>query len=290
MHRVRLLSALLFAVALLVAPAARSASSDMVVSQVYGGGGNSGATYANDFVELFNRGAAAVDLGTWSDPVRLRNRHELAGDTAHRERSAREVLPRATRLRRRRRGAHSRQPDATGTTNLANSGGKVAVVRSTTALTCGGLGRQLLRPIRTSSTSSATARRRTTRAPTRRPPSRNTTADARGAGGCTDTDANDSDFTGATPTPRNSAALNCFVRGRTAAGGIGVGERRRRTSTSRVPSRSLSRSRTSASGAHSRARARPRSPSALPSRAPTRPAMRSPFIARPSSRPTFLSA
>ena len=38
----------------------------MVVSQVYGGGGNSGATYANDFVELFNRGATAVDLGTWS--------------------------------------------------------------------------------------------------------------------------------------------------------------------------------------------------------------------------------
>jgi len=66
MHRVRLLSALLFAVALLVVPVAQSASSDMVVSQVYGGGGNSGATYANDFVELFNRGTAAVDLGTWS--------------------------------------------------------------------------------------------------------------------------------------------------------------------------------------------------------------------------------
>jgi len=66
MHRARLLIALLFAGALMVVPAARSASSDMVVSQVYGGGGNSGATYANDFVELFNRGASAVDLGAWS--------------------------------------------------------------------------------------------------------------------------------------------------------------------------------------------------------------------------------
>ena len=66
MHRVRLFVGLLFAVALLVAPAARSASPDIVVSQLSGGGGNSGATYANDFVELFNRGATAVDLGAWS--------------------------------------------------------------------------------------------------------------------------------------------------------------------------------------------------------------------------------
>jgi hypothetical protein len=50
----------------MLVPAARSASSDMVVSQVYAGGGNSGATYANDFVELFNRGSTAVDLSTWS--------------------------------------------------------------------------------------------------------------------------------------------------------------------------------------------------------------------------------
>ena len=66
MPRVRLLVLLVFAAALLVAPAARSASSDMVVSQVYTGGGNSGATFANDFVEIFNRGTSPVDLGTWS--------------------------------------------------------------------------------------------------------------------------------------------------------------------------------------------------------------------------------
>ena len=38
----------------------------MVISQVYGGGGNCGAPYSNDFIELFNRGSAPVDLGTWS--------------------------------------------------------------------------------------------------------------------------------------------------------------------------------------------------------------------------------
>src|SRR5207237_9533983 len=37
-------------------------SSGVVISQVYGGGGNSGATLKNDFVELFNPGTAAVAL------------------------------------------------------------------------------------------------------------------------------------------------------------------------------------------------------------------------------------
>src|SRR4026208_293109 len=38
-------------------------SPDVVVSQVYGGGGNSGATYTHDFIELFNRGSTSVSLG-----------------------------------------------------------------------------------------------------------------------------------------------------------------------------------------------------------------------------------
>jgi endonuclease G len=46
-------------------PAARPPS-DVVISQIYGGGGNSGATYRNDFVELYNRGAGPVDLTGWS--------------------------------------------------------------------------------------------------------------------------------------------------------------------------------------------------------------------------------
>jgi kumamolisin len=38
----------------------------VVISQIYGGGGNSGATYKNDFIELYNRSTNAVDLSTWS--------------------------------------------------------------------------------------------------------------------------------------------------------------------------------------------------------------------------------
>ena len=42
------------------------AASDVVISQVYGGGGNSGATLKNDFIELFNLGGAAVNVTGWS--------------------------------------------------------------------------------------------------------------------------------------------------------------------------------------------------------------------------------
>jgi kumamolisin len=41
-------------------------ASSLVISQIYGGGGNSSATYTNDFVELYNRGTLAVDITGWS--------------------------------------------------------------------------------------------------------------------------------------------------------------------------------------------------------------------------------
>lgn len=38
----------------------------LVISEVYSGGGNSGATYKNDFVEIYNPTASPVDLSGWS--------------------------------------------------------------------------------------------------------------------------------------------------------------------------------------------------------------------------------
>src|SRR5262249_48955967 len=38
----------------------------VVISQLYGGGGNNGATYANDFVELYNPSGLTFDLTGWS--------------------------------------------------------------------------------------------------------------------------------------------------------------------------------------------------------------------------------
>src|SRR6185436_6791916 len=38
----------------------------IVISQVYGGGGNTSATYQNDYVELYNPGGIAFDLAGWT--------------------------------------------------------------------------------------------------------------------------------------------------------------------------------------------------------------------------------
>ena len=50
----------------LMLAAAWSAQSQVVISQVYGGGGNTGAPYRNDFIELFNAGNSTVSLAGWS--------------------------------------------------------------------------------------------------------------------------------------------------------------------------------------------------------------------------------
>src|SRR5438093_11005413 len=41
-------------------------SPNVVISQLYGGGGNLSATVTNDFIELFNRGTSSVDITGWS--------------------------------------------------------------------------------------------------------------------------------------------------------------------------------------------------------------------------------
>src|SRR4051812_7448268 len=41
-------------------------STSLVISEAYGGGGNSGAPLKNDFIELKNVGSAAASLTGWS--------------------------------------------------------------------------------------------------------------------------------------------------------------------------------------------------------------------------------
>ena len=225
MHRARLVLALLFAGALLIVPAAQSASSNMVVSQVYAGGGNSGATYANDFVELFNRGASAIDISSWSIQYA-----SAAGTSWQVTPLSGSVQPGKFFLVQLASaaavGAALPTPDATGTTNLANSGGKVALVRSATALTCGAsagscsadasvadlIGYGSASDFEGSGAATGLS---------------NTTAALRADDGCTDTDANASDFAGATPSPRNSAVAAAPCAGGPPPGETASGRRRR---------------------------------------------------------------
>src|SRR2546425_10750292 len=51
---------------LLVLPLTLQGQPNVVISQVYGGGGNVGATLRNDFIELFNRGTAASNITGWT--------------------------------------------------------------------------------------------------------------------------------------------------------------------------------------------------------------------------------
>src|SRR5215831_15118434 len=136
MPRFRHLALLALAALLLVAPAARSASSDMVISQLFAGGGNSNAPYTNDFVELFNRGSTAVDLAAWS------LQYESGAGTTWQVTALSGSVPPGGRYLVQLAsaaavGAPLPTPDATGTTNLAVSGGKVALVRTAIALACG---------------------------------------------------------------------------------------------------------------------------------------------------------
>ena len=66
LHALTLLGLVLAAVPVANVPPAPAASADIVISQVYGGGGNAGAPYTHDFIELFNRGTSPVSLTGWS--------------------------------------------------------------------------------------------------------------------------------------------------------------------------------------------------------------------------------
>ena len=204
MRRFRQLLAFALAVALLVVPAARSASSDMVVSELFAGGGNTNAPYTNDFVELFNRGGTAVDLGNWSI------QYASASGTTWQVTSLAGSVPAGGHYLVQLAsaaavGAALPTPDATGTTNLAVSGGKVALARSTTPLACGASAGSCSADSNVADLigyGSATDFEGAGPAPA----ISNTTAELRAGDGCTDTDANASDFAASSPAPRNSAA------------------------------------------------------------------------------------
>jgi len=174
-----------------------AASNEVVISQVYGGGGNSGAPFHNDFVELFNRGSNTVSLAGWSvqyassggstwqsaplDGSLEPGRHfllQLAAGTG-----GGEPLP---------------TPDATGGLNLSASAGKVALLGSMDPLSgaCPA-GADIVDLI---GYGNATACFEGS-APA--PGGANARALFRASGGCVDSDDNAADFFAATPAPRN---------------------------------------------------------------------------------------
>jgi uncharacterized protein len=225
MHKIRLLATLLLAGALLSVSVARGATSSVVVSQVYAGGGNSGAAFTNDFVELFNEGAAPVDLSAWTIQYAT-----AAGTTWQATALSGSIQPGRYFLVQLAStaavGDALPAPDATGTTNLAASGGKIALVQDSSAITCGGsAGSCSANPLVQDLVGYGTATDYEGAGPA--PGLSNTTAAVRADAGCTDTNSNADDFTEAAPAPRNSsaAAASCSTQpppatGASAAAGV----------------------------------------------------------------------
>ncbi len=104
-----------------------AASTKVVISEVYGGGGNSGATYTNDFIELFNLGATSVDLTGWSVQYA-----SSTGSTWAKTDLSGTISAGGYFLVQEARGTGGTTPlptpDATGNLAMAGSSGKVALV------------------------------------------------------------------------------------------------------------------------------------------------------------------
>lgn len=204
MPRMRLLVAVSALAALLAAPLARGATSSLVVSQVYAAGGNAGASYTNDFVEVFNRGSTAIELTGWTVQYAPASSTSwqattLAGSIA----PGRYYLVQLASTAQ--VGSALPAPDATGTANLASSGGKVAIVRDVVPLGCGATAgscssAQFVEDL--VGYGSATDYEGSGPAPALGA----TTAALRGGGGCSDTNANAADFTAGAPAPRNASS------------------------------------------------------------------------------------
>jgi predicted extracellular nuclease len=122
--------------AIAATPAGAAPSTGLVVNEVYGGGGNSGATYTNDFVEIANRGSSAVSVDGWSvqyHPAASSGPWQVTELTGS-------IAPGAFYLVAEAAGLGGTQPlpspQVSGTINMSASSGTVAVVNGTTALTC----------------------------------------------------------------------------------------------------------------------------------------------------------
>jgi uncharacterized repeat protein (TIGR01451 family) len=116
--------------------AAAAANAQVVISQVYGGGSNTGAPLRHDFIEIHNKGASGVDISNWSVQYA-----SATGSTW-----ALTTIPTGTTLNPggyytiRGAGTNTTLPDTPadlliGSLNLSATAGKVALVNTNVALT-----------------------------------------------------------------------------------------------------------------------------------------------------------
>jgi len=182
-----------------------ASNSGVVISQVYGSNGNA---FNRDYVEIFNASSVPVNITGWSIQYSSAtgtgsfstNGVTLLSGTLQPGQYYLAALATATA------GAALPSPDASGTSNLSGSNGKVVLVNTNTGLACNG-GSTACNPLQTAQIEDLVGYGTANYFETSGAPAlTSTTALFRIAGGCTDTNNNSLDFTAGTPAPRNSSS------------------------------------------------------------------------------------
>ncbi len=180
-------------------------AANLVISQVYGGGGNSGASFSNDFVEIFNRGTTTISFAATPYSVQYASATASFGSSKV-DLTSGTIAPGQYFLIRLSSGGATGSPlptpDATGGINMAAAAGKVALVSGTSLLT--GSGCPFAGSVADFVGYGATAD--CFEGAGRAPAPGNTTAALRKVDGCTDTNDNAADFLATLPNPRNTAS------------------------------------------------------------------------------------
>lgn len=173
-----------------------TATANVVINQVFGGGGNSGAQYANDFVELYNNESFAVNLSGWSVQYT-----SSTGTTWQVTALSGTVPAHGFFLVQEAVGANTSAtplpaPDLTGIIAMSSTSGKVILSNGSTALTgADPTGTNVIDKVGYGAANGY----ETAAAPTLS----NTTSDIRITDGVDNND-NATDFEATTPLPRNS--------------------------------------------------------------------------------------
>ncbi|MFL6245990.1 MAG: DNA/RNA non-specific endonuclease [Thermoanaerobaculia bacterium] len=189
-------------VTITVTPAPPPPLDHIVISQIYGGGGNTGAAFQNDFIELYNPTTAAVDLGGWTvqyasaTGTGLWQPQPLGGVMQPGEYYLISLATNGTT------GSVLPAANVSGTLNMSGTNGKVALVRNGDALEGCPIGNEFLVDL-VGYGSTANCREGATNAPT----ASNATSLFRKNGGFTDTNVNGSDFVSGTPNPRRTTPI-----------------------------------------------------------------------------------
>ncbi len=171
----------------------------VVISQIYGGGGNSGATYKNDFIEIFNRSSNGVDLTGWTVQY---NSATGTGNWSGKTSLSGIIPAGGYYLIKEAQGSGGTvdlpTPDATGTINMGAAAGKVALVNNSTTLNGCPSGSNIIDLVGYGSTANCYEGSPTSDLG-------NTVAASRTHAGCRDTDVNSAEFKVLPPNPRNSS-------------------------------------------------------------------------------------